>query len=140
VFAQSIGADDRPTSFSQYFWWIPWFLPVSRNIQITALAVVCWDIWKTRNRAFFFEKKLINSSVELICFACVFLNYWEGLHSEAERDIIRAGASTFQENTVGSPEKKDGCDLQRLEAPEQSLNVEDETDDVMEGDEEVRGR
>uniref|UniRef100_A0ACD5XET8 Uncharacterized protein n=1 Tax=Avena sativa TaxID=4498 RepID=A0ACD5XET8_AVESA len=133
------GAGDRPLSFSQYFWWIPWVLPISRNIQITALAAVCWAIWKTRNRAFF-EKKLINSPAELICFACVFMNYWAGLHSVAEQDIIRAGASTFEENAVGNPVRRDGCDLPRLEAPKQSLNVENETDDVMKGDEESRGR
>lgn len=36
-----------------------YFLPRSRNLQIVGLAVMCWAIWKLRNKACF-ENKLIN--------------------------------------------------------------------------------
>jgi hypothetical protein len=75
--ARSIGAPTRPGSFAQYFWWIPQFLPVSRNVQIAGVAAICWAIWKMRNRACF-EGKLIQTHVELICFAVVFMKYWAG--------------------------------------------------------------
>jgi hypothetical protein len=34
-------------------WWIPQFLPISRNIQIAGVDAICWAIWKMRNRACF---------------------------------------------------------------------------------------
>ena len=89
--ALAIGAPNRPGSFSQYFWWIPNFLTVSRNVQITLVAAVCWAIWKIRNKACF-DGKLISRPNELIWYACVFLNYWAGLHNAADQDALRTGA------------------------------------------------
>jgi hypothetical protein len=77
--ARSIGASTHPGSFAQNFWWIPQFLPVSRNVQIAGVAAICWAIWKMRNRACF-EGKLIQTPVELICFVVVFMKYWAGLN------------------------------------------------------------
>jgi hypothetical protein len=49
-------------------------------------------MWKVRNRACF-EKKLIKSSADIICYACS-LKYWVGLQKERERDktMILEGA------------------------------------------------
>jgi hypothetical protein len=44
------GAQTRPGSFAQFFWWMPQFSRASRNVQIAGLAAICWAIWKTRNK------------------------------------------------------------------------------------------
>jgi hypothetical protein len=99
--ARSIGAPTRPGSFTQYFWWIPQFLPVSRNVQIAGVAAICWAIWKLRNRACF-EGKLIQTPVELICFAVVFMKYWAGLNVQVDGDALRHGADTIQQTALSS--------------------------------------
>jgi hypothetical protein len=38
------------------------------------IAVNCWAIWKTRNKACF-GKKMIRSPVKIICYACGLMNY-----------------------------------------------------------------
>ena len=63
------------------------------------VAAICWAIWKLRNRAFF-EKKLINSPVDLVIYACVFIRYWAGLHGEEDRAVLQAGADTLQQNAL----------------------------------------
>lgn len=74
MIARAIGAPDRRDSFTQFFWWIPQHLSVSRNVQITLVAAVCWAIWKTRNNACF-EGKLTSNPNELVFLACAFINY-----------------------------------------------------------------
>jgi hypothetical protein len=69
-----LGVFNRPSCFTQYFWWIAKILPVGFNLHIFGIAALCWAIWKTRNKACF-EKKLISSPVSLICYMCVFLHY-----------------------------------------------------------------
>jgi hypothetical protein len=73
VIAMTINSPTRPGSFSQFFWWFPQFVPASRNTKIADLAAICWATWKLRNRACF-EKKLINSPLDLISYAVVFMN------------------------------------------------------------------
>lgn len=58
IVSMTIGAQTRPTNFSQYFWWITQHIPISRNLQIVGMAAICWALWKLRNRACF-EQKLI---------------------------------------------------------------------------------
>jgi hypothetical protein len=82
--AKSIGAQNRPGNFSQFFWWFPFFVPASRNVQILGLASICWAIWKLRNRACF-DKKFINSPFDLICYSTVFMKYWAGDKGIANR-------------------------------------------------------
>jgi hypothetical protein len=98
--ARSIGAPTRPSSFSQFFCWIPNFLPVSRNVQIARVAAICWAIWKLRNRACF-EGKIIQNPTELICFAVVFMKYWAGLNMQADGDALRRGADAIQGVALG---------------------------------------
>ncbi|KQK04674.2 hypothetical protein BRADI_2g15172v3 [Brachypodium distachyon] len=66
--------------FTQYFWWISRYLPINRNLQVVGVAAICWALWKLRNRACF-EKKLIRSPDEIVCYACAFLRHWAGLHA-----------------------------------------------------------
>jgi hypothetical protein len=51
-----VGAQTRPGSFAQFFWWMPQFSQASRNVQIASLTAICWAIWKSRNKTCF-EKK-----------------------------------------------------------------------------------
>ena len=92
----ALGANSRPTCFTQYFWWIANLLPVGTNIHILGIAAFCWAIWKTRNRACF-EKKYISSPLELICYMCAFLRYWAGLQKENGKQIVEEGARCIQD-------------------------------------------
>jgi hypothetical protein len=49
------------------------------NGEKFGIAVICWAIWKTRNKACF-EKKINKNPVETICYACGLMNYWIGLY------------------------------------------------------------
>jgi hypothetical protein len=91
VVGRLIGAQTRPGSFTQFFWWFPQFVPASRNTQIAGLAAICWAIWKLRNRACF-EHKIIKSPLDLISYSTVFLKYWAGLHNEKDAEDLQAGA------------------------------------------------
>jgi hypothetical protein len=91
---KAIGAPTSLGSFSQFFWWFPQFLPVSRNVQIADIAAICWAIWKMRNKACF-EQKLIKSPLELICYATVFMKYWAGLNSTSDQEALRSGADAI---------------------------------------------
>lgn len=51
-----IGADSIPSSVNQYYNWINSFLPQGKVFHVLGFAVVCWVIWKARNKACF-EKK-----------------------------------------------------------------------------------
>jgi hypothetical protein len=56
IVGTTIGASNRPGSFTQFFWWFPRYVPASRNTQIVGLAAISWVVWKLRNKACF-EKK-----------------------------------------------------------------------------------
>jgi hypothetical protein len=99
--AKSIGAQNRPGNFSQFFWWFPQFVPASRNVQILGIASICWAVWKLRNRACF-DKKLINSPFDLICYSTVFMKYWAGLNSLADQEMIRRGADNLLAIAAGA--------------------------------------
>jgi hypothetical protein len=86
-----VGANSRPGSFTQFFWWLPQFIPASRNTQIAGLAAICWAIWKLRNRSCF-DHKMIKDPVELISYSTVFMKYWAGLHGEKDAEDLRLGA------------------------------------------------
>jgi hypothetical protein len=64
-------------------------------MEITLIAAISWEIWKFRNRAWF-ENKLISLPNDLICYACVFLNFWAGLHRDGEAQYVRNGAGILQ--------------------------------------------
>ena len=51
------GAIDSPRNFHQYKIWIAKWLPGGSLIYTSGCAVVCWAIWKCRNRACFDKKK-----------------------------------------------------------------------------------
>jgi hypothetical protein len=47
-----------------------------------------------------FEKKLVRSPAEIICYACSFLRYWEGLQKEEDKEIILKDVGMLQENAL----------------------------------------
>jgi hypothetical protein len=108
--ARSIGAFTRPSSFSQFFWWILNFLLVSCNVQIAGVAAICWAISKLRKRACF-EGKIIQNPTELICFAVVFMKYWAGLNVQADRDALRQGADALQGVALGMMQPRSAARL-----------------------------
>jgi hypothetical protein len=61
--------------------WFPQYVRVSRNTQIAGVAAIFWAFWKLYNKACF-EGKIINSPIELICLAVVFMKYWVGLRMQ----------------------------------------------------------
>jgi hypothetical protein len=97
----SVGVEDIPENFAQYFAWIAKFATkkILTNIHVVGLEALCWELWKLTNRACF-EKKLIRSSAEIICYACLFLRYWAGLKKEEDTKIILAGAGILQEKAL----------------------------------------
>jgi hypothetical protein len=86
----------------------PSFVPASRNAQILGLASICWAIWKLRNRACF-DKKFINSPLDLICYSIVFMKYWAGLNSSADQEVIRMGADNLIATATGVRPPRRGC-------------------------------
>jgi hypothetical protein len=54
------------------FYYIAIFPVISTNIHVVGMTALCWALWKLRNRAYF-EKKLIKSPAEIMCYACFFL-------------------------------------------------------------------
>lgn len=66
---------------------------------MVGLAAIVWAMWKLRNRACF-EKKLIKSPTEIVCYAAVFVNYWTGLQKEVDKAALENGANVLQRNAV----------------------------------------
>jgi hypothetical protein len=130
-----IGARSRPGSFTQFFWWIPQFIPASRNTQIAGLAAICWAIWKLRNRSCF-DHKLIKDPVELISYSTVFMKYWAGSHGEKDADELRLGADGLLKlatasRTAGEARTGPGRGQRTLMIREARVSA-DETDDMEE--------
>jgi hypothetical protein len=99
--AQSIGAPDRPGSYSQFFWWYPQHVLATRNAFIMGIAAICWAIWKLRNKACFLGK-INNSPIELISFVVVFMKYWAGLNRQEDQDALRQDANILLEVAMRS--------------------------------------
>ncbi|KQJ81429.2 hypothetical protein BRADI_5g00665v3 [Brachypodium distachyon] len=99
----AIGSTTRPACFAQYFGWISHHLPISRNLQVVGVAALCWALWKLRNRACF-EHKLIRSPSEIICYACAFLRYWEGLQTEPDKTNLLTGTTALQAEALAHHE------------------------------------
>jgi hypothetical protein len=55
-------------------------LPKGKDLYYFGFAVVCWAIWKCKNRAIL-DKKLIKRPDEIILHACTYISYWAGLFS-----------------------------------------------------------
>ena len=93
--AFALGADNRPTSFEQYWLWIQRHLKNKKHVYLVGLAAICWATWKTRNKACF-EKRMISSPMEIICLASSFLSYWTGLQKGSARKELEIGAEALK--------------------------------------------
>ena len=63
------------------------------------------------------KKKLINSHVDLVIYACVFIRYWAGLHGEDDRAVLQAGADTLQQNALADAAAMDVAPVPFLGLP-----------------------
>jgi len=94
-----IGADNRPSSFDQYWVWIDRRLGTRKQFFMVGLAAICWAIWKARN-AFCFEKKLTLLPTEIICSVSSFVTYWAGLHKEDDKKELEQGAEALMKTAL----------------------------------------
>ncbi|PNT77403.1 hypothetical protein BRADI_1g62059v3 [Brachypodium distachyon] len=96
----------------------PRLYDISNEIGLTvheiAERAICWAIWKLRNKACF-DKKLIRSPAEIICYACAFMKYWAGLQSANEGDQTRAGAATLQQEALRHHPRQADVDIPRIQ-------------------------
>lgn len=129
-----IGARSRPRCFTQCVWWMPRQLIVNRIVQIVDLVVICWAIWKMRNKVCF-QKKSIQSIAEIICYACSFLKYWTGLKSDDDKRDTPTSLGVLQLEALRHHVAQIRVDHRRLEAlmddpEERSKRRTDYTSDV----------
>jgi len=76
--ATYLGANDIPSSFQQSWKWCEKWIPNGKQFFAVGIAVVCWSIWKMRNKICFEGKKFSNS-IEIVCHACALMKFWAGL-------------------------------------------------------------
>jgi hypothetical protein len=84
----------RPGSYMQYWAWVKSALPRGHEVYVLGLAAICWATCKVRNHTNF-DKKPIKSSMDVLFFVCVFLQYWAGLYTEGMWPLIKAGVETL---------------------------------------------
>jgi hypothetical protein len=96
-----LGVYNRPSWFTQYFWWIAKILPLGFNLHIVGIAALCWAVWKTRNKACF-ENKLISSPVSLICYMCFFTLLGRTPGGERQADSPRRSRASPTQSYIGS--------------------------------------
>jgi hypothetical protein len=60
---------------------------VGDAVDMLGLAVICWAIWKARNKTCF-DKIKLKSPNEFFYSACVFMRYWSGLYPEGIKQKI----------------------------------------------------
>ena len=71
MIGRCLGADNTPQGLAQYKDWIQRCMPSGGTFHTFGLAVVCWAIWKCRNRACFDkknDKKLCWNHITCLCF------------------------------------------------------------------------
>jgi hypothetical protein len=85
-----------------------------KRLHFVELAVVCWAIWKLPNRKCF-EAKLSRSPSVIICYTCVFLNFWTGLMKGANKTNMEAGAGVLSSNGAHAcQDERNGPNNQRV--------------------------
>ncbi|PNT72730.1 hypothetical protein BRADI_2g48424v3 [Brachypodium distachyon] len=89
----------------------PGLFAISNNI--IGVAAICWAIWKIHNKTCF-EKKLIRSLAEIVCYACAFLRYWARLQNESKRNNLLAGAAALQAEALRHHEGQARVDKRKL--------------------------
>jgi len=92
IIAKCFRASNMPTNLQQCWRWCETWRPFGKKYHPWGVAVVCWAIWKCRNKACF-EGKLINNPLEIICHANALMIYWAGLYAEMDREQLIEGAN-----------------------------------------------
>jgi hypothetical protein len=65
IITQCMGVINIPTNLSQYWCWIKNWLLGGNKVYTFGLAVVCWAVWKMRNKACF-EKIRVKHPMEIL--------------------------------------------------------------------------
>ncbi|TVU46002.1 hypothetical protein EJB05_05514, partial [Eragrostis curvula] len=94
-----LGANCRPENIEQYLVWIQNYMPNGKKFHMVGLAGICWAIWKIRNKVCF-DKKIVRSPTEIICYACSFLKYWSGLQRDEDGRALEEGAEVLQQAVI----------------------------------------
>ena len=94
VVGTCIGANNIPSSVTQYKNWIRHWLPDGSSVYTFELSAICWAIWNRRNEACF-DNKLLRSPTEIITYACALMSYWSGLYGPEMQGKILEGVKTL---------------------------------------------
>lgn len=117
------------------------FCPGPENIQHMffhcSTAKYVWSIIckciGLRNRACF-EKKLVRSPAEFVCYSCSFMGYWAGLQNKEDKIMLEQGAAILQVETLANHNngraERNG-DVRMIEAREPADKLEERSDDAV---------
>jgi hypothetical protein len=94
VVGACFGTNTIPTNTQGYRQWIQNLVPNGKAIHHFGFAVICWALWKCRNKVVF-EKKLIKHPAEIALHACAFMSYWAGLFTLELQVNVAAGVDTI---------------------------------------------
>ena len=86
-----VGTNRCPKNVWQAVVWFYSFMPENRNLAVVGLAVVCWALWKIRNKVTFDDHRM-RTPCEAVFHIASLLNYWAGLHKDADRDFLKMGS------------------------------------------------
>jgi hypothetical protein len=95
LLAYSLGTICRSRNLEQYLVWIHNTLPQDPQMHAVGLAIVCWAVWKTRNKVCF-ENKRVKSPTEIVCMMCTFLTYWAGMLKDGLKQQVMQGAEAMK--------------------------------------------
>lgn len=94
--AHVLGVTCRPTNFDQFWEWAEQYIQNSKKFHMVGLAAICWALWRSMNNVFFENKKVRSDWGCLVCLACSFLDYWEGLQKNDDMVLLQAGAGVLK--------------------------------------------
>ena len=94
VIARVIGANNIPTSISQWWEWCELQFPGGKKFHLWGISAICWAIWKAHNKACF-DGKIINKPIEIICHAGALMHFWTGLYAKVDRLMLISGVNTM---------------------------------------------
>jgi hypothetical protein len=68
--------------------------PQGKAFHHFGFSVICWAIWKCRNKAAF-DGKRIKHPAEIFIHACAFMSYWTGLLVVEDQSQVAARVETM---------------------------------------------
>jgi hypothetical protein len=96
-----------PNNLWQAMVWFYSFMPGYEDLYMVGIAVICWAIWKTRNKVTF-DKHKMRTPCEVMFLSSAFLMYWAGLQKEQGREKLQFGAAKMMEKAAGLLRSRNG--------------------------------